>query len=354
MARSASDLQVGAQIEGLMADVMVPEEIEGFGGLLDALAAEGFNDADVDGRTQMIHGFRAQDPDAKLGLQAFKGLTFLFFYGLPDEVGSNPNWEAIGFPGPQAAPPSAQDAPKTLTVEEVSGESATLTCDVCVVGSGAGGSVIAAECAKAGKDVLVLEMGRLPQRGRLHEPRDPGLLRALLRRRPGHGRSRARSALLAGSTVGGGTVVNYMNCVRTPDTILEEWESHGLTGLSDGSFVSRPHGGRPRAHQRQHRGDDPERHPPQDDGGLRRARLRAPADLAQRVGRRSQRALRVLPARLPDRLQALGDEDVAPGRIGRERPRRPGLPRRQDHPRGREARPASRPRSPTPTARPPR
>ena len=42
MARAASDLAVAAQIEGLMADVMVPDEIEGFAGLLDALAAEGF------------------------------------------------------------------------------------------------------------------------------------------------------------------------------------------------------------------------------------------------------------------------------------------------------------------------
>ena len=44
--------------------------------------------------------------------------------------------------------------------------------------------------------------------------------------------------ILAGQTLGGGTVVNYMNCVRTPDAILAEWESHGLEGLGDGAFVS--------------------------------------------------------------------------------------------------------------------
>ena len=44
-------------------------------------------------------------------------------------------------------------------------------------------------------------------------------------------------SILAGSTLGGGTVVNYMNCVRTPESILAEWESHGLAGVSAGSFV---------------------------------------------------------------------------------------------------------------------
>ena len=54
-----------------------------------------------------MHAFRDQDPEAKLGLHGLKGLTLLFFYGLPDEEGRNPNWEAIGYPGPKAAPPAA-------------------------------------------------------------------------------------------------------------------------------------------------------------------------------------------------------------------------------------------------------
>ena len=44
MARAASDLAVAAQIEGLMAEALVPAEIEAFAGLLDALAAEGFDE----------------------------------------------------------------------------------------------------------------------------------------------------------------------------------------------------------------------------------------------------------------------------------------------------------------------
>ena len=34
-------------------------------------------------------------------MHAIQGLTLLLFYALPDPAtGSNPNWEAIGYPGP--------------------------------------------------------------------------------------------------------------------------------------------------------------------------------------------------------------------------------------------------------------
>ncbi len=237
MARAASDLAVPEQIEGLMADVMTPEEIAGFAGLLDALRAEGFANADLATRTQMVHGFGAQDAAAKQGLRALKGLALLFFYGLPDAAGSNANWEALGFPGAKAAPPSAERAPKTIGVQELSGETATLSCDVCVIGSGAGGSVIAAECASAGKDVLVLEMGGYRNESDFSNLEVPGYFELY------YGGALATSesgsiSILAGSTLGGGTVVNYMNCVRTPASILAEWESHGLAGVSSSSFIS--------------------------------------------------------------------------------------------------------------------
>jgi hypothetical protein len=50
-------------------------------------------------------------------------LTFLFFYALPDERGRNPNWEALGYPGPISAPPSPEDAPKTINTLSVEASS---------------------------------------------------------------------------------------------------------------------------------------------------------------------------------------------------------------------------------------
>ena len=122
-------------------------------------------------------------------------------------------------------------------MEEVSGPAATLTADVCVIGSGAGGGVIAAECAKAGKSVLVLEMGAYSNESDFKQLELPGYLELYY----GGGLAATESgsiAILAGQTLGGGTVVNYMNCVRTPDSVLSEWAGHGLDGLDDPSFVS--------------------------------------------------------------------------------------------------------------------
>ncbi|MEA2123576.1 MAG: hypothetical protein QOI80_358 [Solirubrobacteraceae bacterium] len=234
MARSAADLGVAAQLEGLLEQAMLPDDIEAVGGLLDALEAEGFSAAPLEARTAIVHGFRAADPAAKLGLQQLKGLTLLFFYALPDEQGRNPSWELLGYPGPRSAPP---EAPKTLRIAEVSGASATLTADVCVVGSGAGGGVIAARCAAAGKDVLVLEMGAYRNEQDFKQLELPGYLELYY----GGGLAASESGsigILAGQTVGGGTVVNYMNCVRTPDSILAEWAAHGLEGVDDPAFVT--------------------------------------------------------------------------------------------------------------------
>src|SRR5437588_1913114 len=158
-ARSASDLGIAAQIEGLLAQTAMPEEIEALGQLLDAFAAQDIEGLPPAARTELVHGIAASSPEAKLGVRQLRAMTFLFFYGLPDEAGQNPNWEAIGYPGPLSPPPSPEQAPKTIAVERLGGESGTLQADACVIGSGAGGAVIAAELAAAGESVVVLEMG---------------------------------------------------------------------------------------------------------------------------------------------------------------------------------------------------
>jgi len=230
MARSASDMGVPSQIEGLMAQAMLPEEIEGFGQLLDGLGD--FGALPLDARTQALTQIAASSPEAKLGLKVFKGLTFLFFYALPDEQGQNPNWPALGYPGPVSAPPSADEFPKTINVEQVSGAEATLTADAVVVGSGAGGGVLAAELAKAGKSVVVLEQGAYRNEQDFKQLELPGSLELYL----GGGLLGSEDgsiAVLAGATLGGGTVVNYMNCIRTPEHIRKEWAEAGIEGIDE-------------------------------------------------------------------------------------------------------------------------
>ena len=240
MARAASDMEIPAHIEQTFADTLLPEEIEAFAGLLDALAEEGFAAADLETRTATVHAFRDQDPEAKLGLHSLKALTMLFFYALPDDEGRNPNWEAIGYPGALSPPPSEQDAPKTISLEAVSGPTATLSCDVCIVGSGAGGGVIAARCAEAGKDVLVLEMGGYRNEADFKQLELPAMQELYY----GGGLAASEDgsiSILAGQTLGGGTVVNYMNCIPTPERIVKEWAGHGLVGLEDYEAYKRDH-----------------------------------------------------------------------------------------------------------------
>ena len=127
LARSAGDMLVAAQIEGMLAETLLPEEIAQVAGLLDAIAGEGFLDADLAGRTALLLGLADADADAKQGLTQLKALTMLLFYGAPDETtGRNANWEAIGYPGPVSAAPSADEAPKTIELVGLSGTSETL------------------------------------------------------------------------------------------------------------------------------------------------------------------------------------------------------------------------------------
>jgi choline dehydrogenase-like flavoprotein len=234
-ARPASDLGVAAQIEGLLAATAMPEEIEALGQLLDAFTAQELAGLPLESRTALLAAIAASSPEAKFGVRQLRALTFLFFYGLPDESGHNPNWEAIGYPGPVSAAPTAEQAPKTIAVEQLHGEAATLTADVCVVGSGAGGGVLAAELQRAGSSVVVLEMGSYRNEADFHQLELPGMFDLYL----GGGLAASEDgsiAILAGSTLGGGTVVNYMNCIRTPDHIRREWAAMGVTGIDEPDY----------------------------------------------------------------------------------------------------------------------
>jgi long-chain-alcohol oxidase len=97
-----------------------------------------------------------------------------------------------------------------------------LDCDVCVVGSGAGGGVAAAALARGGLDVVVLEAGphledadfRLSE---LDAYRRLYLGAAALTTEDG------AVGLLAGACVGGTTTINYTTSFRTPGEVREEW-----------------------------------------------------------------------------------------------------------------------------------
>lgn len=134
-------------------------------------------------------------------------------------------WPAIGYPGPLREPPTAAEFPKTLTVFDDPAD--TITADAVIIGSGAGGGVAAARLAAAGLAVVVLEKGAYR-----NEPDFPQLEALSLANLYLGGdflwSTTGSAALLAGSTVGGGTTVNSMACLPPPDEVLEEWARHGM------------------------------------------------------------------------------------------------------------------------------
>ncbi len=111
-----------------------------------------------------------------------------------------------------------------------------ITADIVIVGSGAGGGVIAADAARAGRSVVVLEAGPF-----LAEPDMPvDELTAFDRLYLNHGFNVSWDAAimtLAGTGVGGGTIVNWMTCIAPPDSTRLHWaRSHGLEDF-DGRVV---------------------------------------------------------------------------------------------------------------------
>ena len=114
-----------------------------------------------------------------------------------------------------------------------------LTCDVVIVGSGAGGGTAAAVLTAAGLDVVVLEKG-----GYYTEKDFAGFGelegdRALYERAGWFGSEELSVSILAGSCVGGGTTLNWCASFRTPAHVRKEWvEERGLK-----SFGGKEEGG---------------------------------------------------------------------------------------------------------------
>lgn len=179
-------------------------------------------------REAVLRGWRDSPvPLMRTGFQALRKAALAFAYMLPGR------WEEIGYPGPLGA---RDDAPAPRLQPLYAGDGLELECDVCVVGSGAGGGVAAAVLARAGLDVVVLEAG-----GYWSERDFDGVERTALRRLYRGGGASATDdqgvSLIAGACLGGGTVVNYTTSFRTPDDVLAEWEGLGFPSAELGASL---------------------------------------------------------------------------------------------------------------------
>ncbi|KAJ8434846.1 hypothetical protein Cgig2_022125 [Carnegiea gigantea] len=184
-----------------------------------------------------------------------KTLCLYFLFALVDDQGRNPTWEAIDYkpdtttttttrtfnrerPLEKGIVETLYETPSTLPQSLASkGLQVTkdpqnglykIKCDAVIVGSGSGGAVAAAVLAGAGQKVVVLEKGNYYTASDYTSLEGPSM-EELLDRGGMITTTDGATMLLAGSTVGGGTAVNWSVALNTPDPVLKEWaEKHGL------------------------------------------------------------------------------------------------------------------------------
>ncbi|KAK9665773.1 hypothetical protein RND81_14G135100 [Saponaria officinalis] len=183
-----------------------------------------------------------------------KCLCLYFVFALVDNNCNNPTWEAIGYkpennstinntvektrPLEKGIVETQYETPSTF-LQTLTSKALKVTkdkrnnlykieCDVIVVGSGSGGGVAAAVLAGAGQKVVVLEKGDYFTSDDYSSLEGPSM-EHLYEKGGKIPTTDGSVMLLAGSTVGGGTAVNWSAALNTPDEVLKEWaEDHGL------------------------------------------------------------------------------------------------------------------------------
>jgi choline dehydrogenase-like flavoprotein len=227
-ARCGSDVGADLALAEAIA-ALPPEQLAGTIQLLDALADQGFPSASRPSREQILRNVALLGPEPAAGVAALVAGSLFLAYGLPDETtGQNPFWKTFGYPGPIAVP---SGEPKPLRPLVPEGEELTLEADVVVVGSGAGGGVIAGTLATAGLRVVVLEAGGY------YDESDFNMLELwafqnLYYRGGPVPTIDFNISMQAGAGLGGGTTINWTNCLRTTPWVREQWaREHGLEGV---------------------------------------------------------------------------------------------------------------------------
>ncbi|HET7471992.1 MAG TPA: GMC family oxidoreductase [Candidatus Limnocylindrales bacterium] len=178
-------------------------------------------------------------PLRRSAFQAYRKLLTFLAYADPGPPGApNPLHAAIGYrpDRPPVTPDIAPIQPLEVHAPADADRPLTLEADVAIVGSGAGGGVIAADLAAAGRSVVILEAG--PYVDEAHLPTNE--LDAYSRLYLNHGLLTTWDGsitMLAGSAVGGGTLVNWMTSIPAPPDVRRDWaRDHGVEGIDGAEF----------------------------------------------------------------------------------------------------------------------
>lgn len=161
---------------------------------------------------------RSAVPQLRTAYQGARSLVMLHTYASNGSPESDALLSAIGYEPEINRKATAPHIPLASP-----GTESNIECDVCVVGSGAAGSVVAAELAASGQNVLVVEAGS-EWSGPDYDQHELTGMRRLFREAGASGTRDLSMSLFAGACIGGGTTVNWQSCFRTPDNVREEWK----------------------------------------------------------------------------------------------------------------------------------
>jgi choline dehydrogenase-like flavoprotein len=106
------------------------------------------------------------------------------------------------------------------------------TVDVCIVGSGAAGAVLAKELVESGKRVVLLERGGYHE-GKDMNQRDADMIPLLWKNCGFNFDDNLRIAIAQGCCLGGSTIINDAVCFDTPLRVQEEWKKLGVNFTQD-------------------------------------------------------------------------------------------------------------------------
>ena len=234
-ALKASDLGVDLGAAQLISEIPDPELRGGLLILIDAIGGQGITRApSQESREQILRNTALSDPRAAAGVAALIGMTLFLHYGAPDpQTGQNPNWRTFGYPGPDlgaAAGGEAAADPRAARARR-----RRIEADVCIVGSGSGGAVIAGMLAGRGLRVVVLEAAGYYNESDFTQLELQAYQEMFWRGGPTP-TADGNVSLVAGTTLGGGTTINWTNCLRTRPWVREQWAEHGLEGVDGPDF----------------------------------------------------------------------------------------------------------------------
>lgn len=192
-----------------------------------------FSDWDADSQACALNGLR--ESQFSLRRKIFTGLKklicFLAFSFVSErEKYLNPMWSALQYPGPLLAKEKIEQnkcfaSKSTISHDDSDLLLGNLIFDCIIVGSGAGGSVAAANLSAAGYSVLIIEKGSEP----IIDHLEVNSFETMYEKSGLLSSSDGNIGILAASVLGGGPTINWSCCIETPKHVRTEWvESLGL------------------------------------------------------------------------------------------------------------------------------